>query len=99
MKIQNISSAPEYITVFIKNNMEQLCKIYEEGLVNNSEGILACICSEKENRIDVQFNNEEEITKMITKETWIPFKDKIPKDKKLLMIQDLDLNCIFIIYV
>lgn len=99
MKIHNISSAPEYITIFIRNNMDQLCKIYEEGLVNNSEGILSCICSEKENRIDVQFKNEEEIIEMITKESWVPFKQTIPDDKKLMMIRDLDLNNIFIIYV
>ena len=99
MKIHNISSAPEYITVFIKNNMEQLCKIYEEGLVSNSEGILGCICSEKDNRIDVQFMNEEQITEIITKESWIPFKETIPENKKLLMVQDIDLKSVFIIYV
>ena len=43
--------------------------------------------------------NEEQITEMITKESWIPFKETIPKNKKLLMIQDIDLNSIFIIYI
>ena len=99
MSIRHIESAPNYITNFIHTNMEQLCKIYEEGLINSSEGILSCICSEKENRIDVQFKNEEEIITMITKESWIPFKQTIPEDKKLIMIQDLDLNSVFIIYV
>ena len=99
MSIQQINSAPQYITNFIHNNMEQLCKIYEEGLSSNSEGILACICSEKDNRIDIQFMNNEQITEMITEESWIPFKQTIPKDKKLLMVNDLDLNSIFIIYI
>ena len=99
MNIQNINSAPDYITKFIHTNMEQLYKIYEEGLLSNSEGILGCICSEKDNRIDVQFMNEERIIGMITKESWIPFKKPIPEDKKILIIQDIDLDKIFIIYV
>ena len=99
MSIRHIESAPNYITNFIHTNMEQLCKIYEEGLVSNSEGILGCICSEKDNRIDVQFMNEEQITEIITKESWIPFKETIPENKKLLMVQDIDLKSVFIIYV
>ena len=99
MSIKEINSAPQYIINFIHNNIESLSKIYEEGLSSNSEGILACICSEKDNRIDIQFINNEKITEMITEESWIPFKQSIPKDKKLLMIQDLDLNSIFIIYI
>ena len=32
MSIQNISSAPEYINKFIQGNLEQLNKIYDDGL-------------------------------------------------------------------
>ena len=76
--------------------MEQLCKIYEEGLVSNSEGILGCICSEKDNRIDVQFMNEEMICEMITKESWDNLQAS-KGDKKLFFIRDIDLNSIFLI--
>ncbi len=99
MNIQNINSAPDYITKFIHENLKQLNKIYEEGLSNNIEGILGCKCSEKDNRIDVQFMNEEMILEMITKESWEPLKKTISENKKLMFIQDLDLESIFLIYV
>ena len=99
MNVQNISSAPQYITNFIKGNLEQLNKIYEEGLLTNPEGILGCKCSEKENRMDVQFMNEEMILEIITKESWEPYKNTIPEDKKLMYIIDLDLNSIFLITI
>ena len=99
MSVQHIDSAPNYITQFISGNMEQLCKIYEEGLINNPEGILGCKCSEKDNRMDVQFMNDEMILEMITKESWEPLKGSIPEGKKLMFIMDLDLNSVFLIYV
>ena len=99
MSVQHIDSAPNYITQFISGNMEQLCKIYEEGLVSNPEGILGCKCSEKDNRMDVQFMNEEMILEIIQKESWEPLKGSIPEGKKLMFIMDLDLDCVFLIYV
>lgn len=99
MNVQNVSSAPQYITNFISGNMEQLNKIYEEGLLNNPEGILGCKCSEKDNRMDIQFMNEEMILEMITKESWEPYKKTIPEGKKLMYIIDLDINSIFLITI
>jgi hypothetical protein len=99
MNVQHISSAPSYITKFISGNMEQLNKIYEEGLMNNRDGILACKCSEKDNRMDIQFMNEEMILEMITKEKWEPYKKTIPEDKKLMYVMDLDLNSIFLVTI
>ena len=99
MSVQHIDSAPNYITQFISGNMDQLCKIYEEGLVDNPEGILGCKCSEKDNRMDVQFMNEEMILEMIAKESWEPLKESIPEGKKLMFIMDIDLDSVFLIYV
>ena len=99
MSVQHIDSAPNYITKFISGNMEQLVKIYEEGLIDNPEGILGCKCSEKDNRMDVQFMNEEMILEMITKESWEPLKGSIPEGKRLMFIMDIDLNSVFLIYV
>ena len=99
MSIQHINSAPDYITKFISGNVEQLVKIYKEGLIDNPEGILGCKCSEKDNRMDVQFMNEEMILEMIAKESWEPLKGSIPEGKKLMFIMDLDLNSVFLIYV
>ena len=99
MSVQHINSAPNYITQFISGNMEQLVKIYKEGLINNPKGILGCKCYEKDNRMDVQFMNEEMILEMITKESWEPLKGSIPEGKKLMFIMDIDLNSIFLIYI
>ncbi len=99
MNIQNINSAPDYIHKFVNDNYEQLTKIYKEGLEVNSEGLLVCKCSEKDNRMDVQFMNTDMITEIITKESWNSLKQTIKDDKKLLFIQDLDLECIFLLYV
>ena len=49
-KIQQINSCPDYISKFIQLNMEQLFKIYDEGMKLNSDldkGILCFLCSEK----------------------------------------------------
>ena len=83
----------------LERKEEQLNKIYGEGLSSNSEGILGCKCSEKDNRMDVQFMNEEMILEMITKESWEPYKKTIPEGKKLMYIIDLDLNSIFLITI
>ena len=99
MDIHHVDTMPRYISNFISGNLEQLNKIYEEGLLNNSEGILGCKCSEKDNRMDVQFMNEEMILEIITKETWEPYKHTIPEGKKLMYIMDLDLNSIFLVTI
>ena len=71
-KIQQINSCPDYISKFIQLNMEQLFKIYDEGMnlnPNLEKGILCFLCSEKENKMNVQFMNDEmmcEILKLIS---------------------------------
>tara|TARA_B100000902_G_scaffold277511_1_gene263275 strand:- start:1045 stop:1356 length:312 start_codon:yes stop_codon:yes gene_type:complete len=100
--IQNVDSAPDYIMKFIHMNMEQLCKIYDEGLNNNSEldkGILVFQCSQENNKMDVQFYNDEMMCEILQKESVMDLKNNIQKDKKLFFIQDLDLNSIFLIQV
>ena len=99
MSVQHIDSAPNYITQFISGNMEQLCKIYEEGLINNPEGILGCKCSEKDNRMDVQFMNDDMMLEMIQKDSWEQLKKSISESKKLFFVKDIDLNTVFLIYI
>ena len=55
-------------------------------------------CSQKENKMDVMFLNEENLQLMITKESWTDLKYS-RGDKKLLMCQDCDLNAIFLIFL
>ena len=102
MSIQNISSAPDYITKFIHNNMEQLCKIYDEGMYNNPEldkGIMVFRCSQENNKMDVQFMNDEMMREILQKESVMNLKNNIAEDKKLFFIQDLDINSVFLIQV
>lgn len=100
--IQNVDSAPDYIMKFIHMNMEQLCKIYDEGMYNNPQldkGIMVFQCSEKENKMDVQFYNDEMMCEILQKESVMNLKNNIQKDKKLFFIKDLDLNSVFLIQV
>ena len=100
--IQNVDSAPDYIMKFIHNNMEQLCKIYDEGLNNNPDldkGIMVFQCSEENNKMDVQFYNDEMMCKILEKESVMNLKNNIVEDKKLFFIRDLDINSVFLIQV
>ena len=100
--IQNVDSAPDYIMKFIHMNMEQLCNIYDEGMYNNPElekGIMVFQCSEENNKMDVQFMNDEMMCEILQKESMMNLKNNIQKDKKLFFIQDLDLNSVFLIQV
>ena len=100
--IQNVDSAPDYIMKFIHNNMEQLCKIYDEGMYSNPDldkGIMVFQCSEKENKMNVQFMNDEMMCEILQKESVMNLKNNIQKDKKLFFIQDLDINSVFLIQV
>lgn len=101
-KIQQINSCPEYITKFIQGNMEQLCKIYDEGMNNNPEldkGILIFECSENNNKMNVQFANDEMMCQMFEKDSVKNLKNGIEKNKKLFFIKDMDKNCIFLIQI
>ena len=100
--IQNVDSAPGYIMKFIHNNMEQLCKIYDEGMNNNPEldkGVLIFECSENNNKMDVQFANDETMCKIFEKDSVQNLKNSIEKNKKLFFIKDIDKNCIFLIQI
>ena len=100
--IQNVDSAPDYIMKFIHGNMEQLCKIYDEGMYNNPQldkGIMVFQCSQEQNKMDVQFMNDEMMYEILQKESVTNLKNNIEEDKKLFFIQDLDLNSVFLIQV
>lgn len=95
-------SCPDYINKFIHLNMEQLMKIYEEGMYNNPEldkGILFFMCSEKENKMDVQFMNDDMMCEIIQSDSLKSLKDNIQENKKLFFIRDIDINSIFLIQI
>jgi len=71
-QIQNVDSCPDYINKFIHLNMEQLCKIYDEGMELNPElekGILFFVCSQEKNKMDVQFMNDEMMSEILQKDS------------------------------
>lgn len=97
MNVQNVSSAPPYISNFINNNFTKLIEIYDEGKANEGDGVLAFKCCQENNKMDVYYLNEYNILSQITKETWENLKKSI--DKKIFMINDLDNNSVFLIYI
>jgi len=97
--IQNISSAPAYITSFIQTNMTKIQEIYEEGITEHSSGCMRFDCSQEHNKMDVMFMNDESMSKIITKESWESLKQGMPQDKKLFFVQDIDRKAVFLIYV
>ena len=101
-QIQNVDSAPDYIMKFIHSNMEQLCVIYDEGLSNNpglEKGIMVFQCSELNNKMDVQFMNDEMMCEILEKGSVMNLKNNIEENKKLFFIQDLDRAALFLIQV
>ena len=102
MSIKNIDAAPDYIMKFIHGNMKQLCNIYDEGMFNNpglEKGIMFFQCSQNNNKMDVQFMNDEMMENILNKDNIRNIKNNSEKDKKILLIQDLDLECLFLLQV
>lgn len=97
MNVQNVSSAPPYISNFINFNFTKLVEIYDEGKKNEGPGVLAFKCSQENNKMDVYYLNETNILKEITLETWENLKNST--DKKIFMVYDLDNNSVFLIYI
>ena len=97
-KINHVSSAPDYIMKFIKFNQIKLEEIYKEGIEKFKEGVLGFKCSKEKNKMDVFFMDELMILKMITKESWDNLKNS-NKEKKIFLVNDLDRNSMFIIYI
>ena len=99
-KIQNIESTPNYISNFLKANMELLCDIHDEGKkeYGNCYGCLGLKCSVNENTMDVFYMTEINIIRTLNQESWEQLKTTIG-EKRLFLINDLDLNSIFLIYI
>ena len=97
MNVQNVSSAPPYISNFIKHNFTKLIEIYDNGNMNEGPGVLSFKCSQTDNNMDVFYLNEINILTQITKETWGNLKKST--DKKIFMVNDLDTNSVFLIYI
>ena len=98
-RVHNVSSAPEYISKFIQTNMEKLMDIYEEGINAFGSGCMGFMCSEANNKMDVQFMNDQMMCEILQVESWTNLKNNIPENKKLFFVKDEGLNSVFLIYV
>jgi hypothetical protein len=98
--IQNVSSTPDYISNFINSNLEQLNNIHDGGMDNFEEGCLGLRCSEEENTMDVFFMNRDLLIKNMSEESWEQLKISLKeRQKKLFLVNDLDRNAIFLVYI
>ena len=98
MKVKNIETSPDYISSFLRENMDQLIKIHSEGKTEYGEGCLGFNCSKSENRMDVFYMDESKILQNISKETWETIKSTM-NEKRLFLVNDLELKSIFLIYI
>ena len=96
-EIKNVDNVPDYIGKFIDNNIEKLINIYDDEKEKNETGCLIFNCSEKENKMDVYYKPEKSMNDF-EKTNWEQIKDTI-NDKKLFLINDLDLKSVFLIYI
>ena len=97
-QVQNIESTPPYIGEFLKQNMDQLISIYDEGKKELGIGCLVLKCSQTENKMDVFYMTDEMMLETLQKESWEQLKTTIA-EKKLFVVNDLDLKSIFLIYI
>ena len=97
-QIQTIDSTPPYISEFLKKNMDQLINIHDEGFKEQGIGCLGFKCSETDNKMEVFYMNEEYMLTMLEKESWEQLKNTID-GKTIFLVNDLDKNAIFLIYV
>ena len=50
MNVQNVSTVPSHIDDFIKGNLDQLNKIYQEGYDTLGDGLLSFKCQKSINK-------------------------------------------------
>ena len=98
MNVQNVSTVPKHIDDFIKGNQDKLNEIYDEGMEAFKEGFLSFKCAKSQNKMDVHFLHEGLAIENFQKDSWENLK-KTRGSKRLFMIEDLDHNSMFIVYI
>jgi hypothetical protein len=96
-EIKDADSVPSYIGNFMNSNIEKLITIHDDEKEKNGIGYLGFNCSEKDNKMDVYYKPEK-LMDGFEKEQWEQIKNTIG-DKKLFLINDLDLKTVFLIYI
>lgn len=96
-KIQTIGNVPDYINAFIKFQRESLEEIRIKSESEMGPGCLTLRCSQEKNIMDVIYLDDENMKTLF--ENWMTLSQNIPKNKVLYIVQDLDLNSVFLLYI
>lgn len=75
------------INDFLNTNLEQLKKIYDEGIKVNTDGLLLVNYLKQQEKVDVMFLNTNKVNEIITEEGWTKMKEKA-KDHKICLINN-----------
>lgn len=96
-KIQTIGSVPDYINTFVKFQRESLEEIRIKSESEMGPGCLTLRCSQEKNIMDVIYLDDDNMKKLF--ENWMTLSQNIPKDKILYIVQDIDMNSVFLLYI
>ena len=96
-KIQTIGNIPDYINAFVKFQRESLEEIRIKSEAEMGTGCLTLRCSQEKNIMDVIYLDDENMKLLF--ENWMTLSQNIPKDKILYIVQDIDLNSVFLLYI
>lgn len=96
-KIQTIGSVPDYINTFVKFQRESLEEIRIKSESELGPGCLTLRCSQEKNIMDVIYLDDDNMIKLF--ENWMTLSQNIPKEKILYIVQDIDMNSIFLLYI
>ena len=96
-KIQTIGNVPDYINAFIKFQRDSLEEIRIKSEEEMGPGCLTLRCSQEKNIMDVIYLDDENMKTLF--ENWMTLSQNIPKNKVLYIVQDLDLNSVFLLYI
>lgn len=96
-KIQTIGSVPDYINTFVKFQKDSLEEIRIKSEAEMGSGCLTLRCSQEKNIMDVIYLDDDNMKLFF--ENWMTLSQNIPKDKILYIVQDIDLNSVFLLYI
>ena len=96
-KIQTIGNVPDYINAFVKYHRESLEEIRIKSEEEMGPGCLTLRCSQEKNMMDVIYLDDDNMKTLF--ENWMTLSQNIPKDKILYIVQDIDLNSVFLLYI
>ena len=90
---------PDYVHEFIREKKDKLNEIYEGRKSVDGPGYLHIKINVKENKIDVIYIDEMLKRQMLTKEFCENVETNNKEDKKIYLVEDINLNSLFILYI